>query len=321
MNSKMLSIIVPVYNREKTIAECLKGITAIKENAVEIIVVDDGSTDSSLEVCNNFQSRDSRIKILHKENGGVSSARNCGLDSANGEWILFVDSDDSICPDVTNLIPLAKKHNADLVLFNKTYGSLEDFKEKRRDVSDSKIKFMTGNKNCIEYIFGDYSPERNEYYFVRTKLFRNSLIQRENIRFDKAVSLGEDQCFVCEYLKHIRSALFVSESYSIELKFNMAEKSYSLGGTLRSPENFLENQIANYKALMGLYESCGVQSVKEYALYYITDRPVTRILMKYACFKNRKLYPYRKLKSFFIQNVSPLFRSLDFCGGGMCITA
>ena len=96
MTTPVLSIIVPVYNVEKYLARCIDSILAQTFTDFELILVDDGSTDNSGEICDEYAGKDPRIIVIHKENGGVSSARNHGLDIARGEYITFVDSDDQI---------------------------------------------------------------------------------------------------------------------------------------------------------------------------------------------------------------------------------
>ena len=90
----MISVIVPVYNTEKYLDRCIQSILAQTYTDFELLLIDDGSTDLSGEICDKYAEQDSRVKVFHKENGGVSSARNLGLDKANGDWVTFVDADD-----------------------------------------------------------------------------------------------------------------------------------------------------------------------------------------------------------------------------------
>lgn len=94
MNNPLISVIVPVYNVEKYLPRCIDSIIDQTFKNFELLLIDDGSKDKSGEICDEYAKRDNRIKVFHKENGGVSSARNVGLDSAKGEWIIFCDSDD-----------------------------------------------------------------------------------------------------------------------------------------------------------------------------------------------------------------------------------
>ena len=99
MNKPLISIIIPVYNAEKYLKKCLDSVINQTYKNLEIILVDDGSTDKSPEICDKYAEKDSRIIVLHKENGGVSSSRNAGLDIFKGEYLSFVDSDDYVEPD------------------------------------------------------------------------------------------------------------------------------------------------------------------------------------------------------------------------------
>ena len=95
----MISVVVPVYNMESYLCKCLDSIHAQTYPDFELLLVDDGSTDASPSICDSFALKDDRVRVIHKKNGGVSSARNCGLDAAKGELISFVDNDDLLYPD------------------------------------------------------------------------------------------------------------------------------------------------------------------------------------------------------------------------------
>ena len=110
----MVSIIVPVYNTEKFLHRCIDSVLAQTYKDFELLLINDGSTDSSGTICDEYAAQDVRVRVFHKENGGVSSARNLGLDNAQGEWITFVDSDDWISKDY--LKELAMHSDSDLVI-------------------------------------------------------------------------------------------------------------------------------------------------------------------------------------------------------------
>lgn len=112
----MVSVIIPIYNVEDYLRDCLDSILAQTYEDFEAILVDDGSTDSSGNICDAYAEKEPRIKVIHKKNGGLSSARNAGIDIAKGEFIAFVDSDDAVHPDYLNtMVELAEKHSSDLV--------------------------------------------------------------------------------------------------------------------------------------------------------------------------------------------------------------
>ncbi len=117
-----ISVIVPVYNTEDYLRQCLDSLSAQTMENIEIIVVDDGSTDRSPKICDEYAEKDPRMIVIHRENGGLSAARNSGLDIAQGEYVLFVDSDDWVEPDFCK-VPLdaARQTGADLVIFQRMW--------------------------------------------------------------------------------------------------------------------------------------------------------------------------------------------------------
>lgn len=120
---ELISVIVPVYNVEEYLEECIESLIKQSYEQCEIILVDDGSTDKSGRICDSYANRDARIKVIHKENGGLSSARNAGLDIMQGEYIAFVDSDDFVHVDyLKDMKQLAQKYEADLVCCHFTQG-------------------------------------------------------------------------------------------------------------------------------------------------------------------------------------------------------
>lgn len=117
MNNPLVSIIVPVYNVQNSVARCLESICAQTWKNIEIILVNDGSRDESFSVCEQFREKDPRIVLVDKSNSGVSDTRNCGMTLASGKYVQFVDSDDYIEPDFTErLVTAAETNNADLVI-------------------------------------------------------------------------------------------------------------------------------------------------------------------------------------------------------------
>lgn len=140
----LISVIVPVYNVEAYLPRCVESILAQTYEKLEIILVDDGTKDASDRICDEYATRDSRIRVVHKENGGLSSARNAGLDIARGEFIAFVDSDDWIEPDsYRQMLALALEQNVKMV-FAGRYDVSSDGKKKkglcppRREVVDAE---------------------------------------------------------------------------------------------------------------------------------------------------------------------------------------
>ena len=137
--SNLVSVIVPVYNAQDTIKKCISSLINQQYTNIEILLVDDGSTDNSLFICQQLQLKDSRIRIIEKLNGGVSSARNMGIEHAEGVWILFVDSDDWIDDDlIENYDHFLNEYSADVII-----GGLKGY-EIKKDINFQKYVPIEG---------------------------------------------------------------------------------------------------------------------------------------------------------------------------------
>ncbi len=184
--SELISIIVPVYNVEKYLLRCLDSICNQTYNNLEIILVDDGSTDSSGNICDEYALVDSRIIVIHKNNGGLSSARNVAIDIAIGEYIMFVDSDDYISKDcVEYLLNIIKNNHVEIAIGNYT-STFENDVFKKGKVSDEKIIRYDG-KQLIPYLsFGN----NTQLVTAWAKLYRRGLFSE--IRYPNGF-LHEDE--------------------------------------------------------------------------------------------------------------------------------
>lgn len=136
----MISVIVPVYNTEKYLDRCIQSILAQTYTDFELLLVDDGSTDSSGAICDKYAEQDSRIRVFHKANGGASSARNMGLDNAIGEWVCFVDSDDSLTCDAVEILCANCNNGADIVIANTVNNVIISGGDWAKALLESKIR-------------------------------------------------------------------------------------------------------------------------------------------------------------------------------------
>lgn len=196
---ELVSVIVPVYNVEQYLNKCISSICSQTYKNIEIILVDDGSTDRSGVICDEYAKKDKRIHVIHNQNEGVSSARNSGLRHAKGEFVLFVDSDDYIEEELIEIcVKSFKTKQVDMVIFN--YIKETDkgirlrnshFKSLKQDIKSSrrKIRFITNN--VLQYKSG-WEPWN--------RMFRMKVIKQNNILFLNGVSFSEDLFFVLKYL-------------------------------------------------------------------------------------------------------------------------
>lgn len=220
MNSPSISIIIPIYNAKKYLRDCFGDIIAQTYTDWECILVDDGSTDGSGAICDEYAAADRRIRVIHKENGGVSSARNCGIDNAKGEWITFIDADDKINPDFLKNLIVHENTETELIVGGNTYFGLE-FGE---TIPPENI--IIPHDKFKEYIFKNEEwTWQRVFYVVWGKLFRKSTIQQNELKFNTSMSRSEDTTFILLFMTKIKSVTLVkSNDYSY--RYESSAKSY-----------------------------------------------------------------------------------------------
>ncbi|SFO24732.1 Glycosyltransferase involved in cell wall bisynthesis [Pseudobutyrivibrio sp. UC1225] len=193
-SKKLVSIIVPAYNVEKYIEKCIESILAQTYREIEVLVVDDGSTDDTWAHIETLMKKDSRVKGLHKENSGVSATRNYALDHANGTYLQFVDADDYLKVDATEtLVDALESSGATWVSCqhhcvdeNGDFHGEYDFLKGVFDISSQRVRFEFIRDNILEYKIG---------YEVWSKIYISSIIREHNIRFNENCHMGEDLAF------------------------------------------------------------------------------------------------------------------------------
>ncbi len=224
MSQPKVSIIVPVYNVEKYIERCVNSLRSQTLTDIEIILVDDSSTDSSFEICNKMANEDDRIKVLHKVNEGAGMARNAALAVAEGEYIGFVDSDDFVEPDMfATLYERAQKYESDLVMSGVLFVDGNMFSEEGEcirkayftedtqfDTEDSLRKLKMG-------IVGATPEDEDDSKYgmsIWKNLFRHEIIKKNGIVFEsEREMLSEDALFMVDYISCIKSATGIPEAF------------------------------------------------------------------------------------------------------------
>jgi glycosyltransferase involved in cell wall biosynthesis len=191
-----VSIIIPVYNTEQYLSRCIDSILGQSFTDFELLLIDDGSTDGSAKICDAYTEKDSRIRVLHKENGGVSSARNLGLNEAKGDWVSFVDSDDELLPN--GLQAMADGISDEVSMVMAGYHEYEDDRL-TVDTSAMKVKGEIIDRN--EALVMMY-PSGDKIYMGYSvgKLFNKDLVKLSGITFNEHIAIKEDTLFVVEYL-------------------------------------------------------------------------------------------------------------------------
>ena len=199
MNQPLVSIIVPVYNAEVYLGPCLERLRSQTWPDLEIILVNDGSTDGSGQLCAAAARVDGRIRFLDRPNGGVSAARNAALAAAKGDYLQFSDSDDLLTPDATEtLVRAAQVTGADLVISH--FFRVDGEKQAQRGHIKGE-RLLTRQEFAQEMV---KAPANYYYGALWNKLYRRSIVEKQGLRFAEDVTWSEDFLFNLEYIRHVR---------------------------------------------------------------------------------------------------------------------
>lgn len=236
----LISIIVPVYNVEKYINRCLESILKQSYKNIEVLLINDGSQDNSAKICEDIAALDSRIKVIHQDNKGVSSARNKGLDISKGEYITFIDSDDWVDRDgIECLYRNLKKTESDLAI----YSFIQEYENKKNiNVKLTESIEVMNREDTIKFIFNDNRCQG----FIWNKLYKSKIINSEmkKIRFNEKITVLEDLYFNIEYMIRCNKAVYIdSQKYHYYISGNSAMFSI-----------FNEKKITSLKALDAISE-------------------------------------------------------------------
>ena len=212
-NDELVSVIVPVFNVEKYLKSCIESILNQTHNNLELILVDDGSTDNSGNICDEYKIKDKRIIVIHKENGGVSLARNSALEIAKGEYITFVDADDSIKSTyIEDLLEMCKENKCEMAISGFANKQNDNITENKNQIE----KRMTSEETLARML-----NEKNFYATVWGKIFKRQIIDK--IRFNEEYKIGEDLDFVVNVLS--QNVMVYINTSLIDYYYNIREDS------------------------------------------------------------------------------------------------
>lgn len=194
-----ISVIVPVYNAEKYLHRCVESILAQRFHDFELLLVNDGSKDCSGIICDEYAAKDSRVRVFHKENGGANSARNLGLNKAEGEWIAFVDSDDYVLPAFLATFVDLCKSNPDLCI----QGIIPNYE------ITAEYKIIQSSFNYKGNVEGAMSLLSNCQMTgaLYNKMFKNSIIRDNNLRLNELFKFKEDEEFLLRYMSQSQNVV------------------------------------------------------------------------------------------------------------------
>lgn len=296
----LFSIIVPVYNVQSYLGICIESILKQSYSDFELLLIDDGSSDNSGKICDEYAQEDTRIKIVHRKNGGVSAARNEGLTIAQGKWIVFVDSDDWVDEELLqSYIPYIDDFDIVFQGFI-TENSTANISQCHK-IEDRKF----GNMQIADAVL--YLERVQMIGWMCNKAYKRELIENNNIRFNENISIGEDHIFTLEYCQFVSSlACFCGTYYHYRILKNslircyipyqllsfkttllyehrlaIAEKFYSKELEQYAEESYYNSKIGNiqvaYQGTEKLRRTERYQLLKDSLLYYkkVHLRPFT----------------------------------------------
>ena len=282
----MISIIIPVYNSDSYLDECIKSVLCQTYQDFELILVDDGSTDHSLEILQRWESKDDRINLIVQENSGASSARNHGLNEAKGEWVVFIDSDDIVSPNyLLDLYEATQKDsNIDLCIDGVSVyrdGKWNEdwrFPEKICSISDAV------------FLFGEI--KLHKYGFSVGKLYRREIIENNNLKFDVKVCIAEDMMFMVNYI------MKASQKKTSKVAFiDKCNYLYFIRqGSLSTSSSAIENELYSYHEYRRIINQL-------FCLFDIVDNKIKLIMISPIVF-----YADRCLNAIFQRPISPEWR-------------
>lgn len=197
----IISVIIPAYNSEKYIDRCIESLVNQTINDYELLIINDGSTDSTLGICKKLSSKYRNIRVLNQNNKGVSEARNYGMVNAIGDFIAFVDSDDFVEPNyLETLLHGIQKNNADLSAVTYTHESVSC-----KNTMPFYDKKLVNTEDALNLIACDIRYAG----YLWNKLFRKDILTKYSIKFDSHIKIWEDMLFCIEYTDHINKAFFI----------------------------------------------------------------------------------------------------------------
>lgn len=245
----MISIIVPIYNATLTLSRCIDSIVKQSFYDWELLLINDGSTDDTFNICREYELKDKRIRFFNKKNGGVSSARNVGLNNAKGEWITFIDSDDYVKSDYLKNLLSHANGTIDLVISYAEVHSESDFKPEQYP-----SKLVTSENFDSIFIENDMHWHTSPW----SKLYRRAIIKNNHLCFCEGMHIGEDAMFLYSYILCSRTIYISSDTDYCYFAYNE--------NSLTKKVNELESELLSYN------------NIKSIVLQLISNKKVSKSL-------------------------------------------
>ncbi len=260
MNEPKISVIVPVYKVEAYLQRCVDSLLAQTFSDFEVILVDDGSPDHCGEICDEYVRKDERVRVFHKPNGGVSSARNLGLDNVHGEWIAFVDADDLVPTDALEILVGLTSPDVDMVM-----AGYEKYGENgiRQDGPAYIVCKTIDWKQALTEMFHPTDYGYQGYPF--SKLYRTSKIKEEGLRFDQNIKFNEDRLFSVNFICHSKRLV----AYTTKSVYTYLLREGSAMSTLSKGYN--KNFATDFDAFVQMFDIVKASTNDKMLRLYVKD--------------------------------------------------
>lgn len=280
--NKKISIIVPTYNNDGTISATIKSIQEQTFANIEIILVDDGSTDKTGKICDAFAEEDGRIKVIHQKNKGICGARNTGMDAATGDYLCFVDGDDEIESNyVEKLKSALSQTDAELIVGGITIYEMKKTYQLGPSISEQLL---------VNFSYDDWMTLYNDWTMIPAwnKLFSKNIIENHQIRWMEGLTCGEDGVFVFQYLKYCNKISIVRDSIY---------KYYALRG----------NSSTRFQPLYGQIKMFELKRELLKLRYEMDEEAITRYCAQ------KGLHNFRTRVMYLVKKNKPDFSELEEC--------
>ncbi len=264
-----ISVVVPIYNAEKTLTRCVDSLRNQTYNNIEILLIDDGSTDNSGTISDSYAKDDNRIKVLHKRNGGVAAARNTGMDIATGEYITFCDSDDTVSPEYVEKLYIAVKNaNADIAICDFIKVGKDRLSLKSCRISPGVYDSDSLRSHCLPSLL--VGNDKDNFFPAITnncwgKLFRKTILERNRKYFFEDISFGEDKLVVLSCILDASKIVYLDNEYLYFYYMTENSITHKYSSTMLCEYTLLQDHISY------ILQQKSIDSHDQLALLYICN--------------------------------------------------
>ena len=300
----LISVIVPVFNVSLFLEECIYSIINQTIYDLQIILIDDGSTDDSGDICDQFEEREKRIMVIHQSNAGVSAARNIGIQMAKGKYISFVDADDVLPKDAYKLLLDRLSDYPTLIM-----GRMQRISE-CGTLLDMSAKFQTKKVDSSIFLNDLFEEKKFTYLgYLLDKLFLRSIIKMNNLMFDQSLKVNEDRMFILQYVMYIDKVVFIND-----VVYYYRQRSDSIITATRRSSTVTDSEMTVIKSFKDMQKVCSNYSEE---LYFTCGRKAFECSLDLLNRVSKEDIEKRKvLKEFLLENSriclnNPLYGVLD----------